>query len=315
MLNHIKAVMLGHAIGDALGVPVEFRSRDWLKRKPVTDMTGFGTHNVPAGCWSDDTSMAICALESLSKGIVDYDDVMKNFVDWLYQWKFTATGVVFDVGGTCYEAISRYNYGHFSANCCGLNDEMYNGNGSLMRIHPFVLYAYYNGITNDAFDSVISNASSLTHAHQCSIDGCIIYAYVLKELLDNPSMQSVYTGITKAKDKIKTANTYYHRLCHNNIAEFDEAHIKSSGYIVDSLEAAVWCVLTTQSYKDCVLKAVNLGNDTDTIAAIAGSLAGALYGIDSIPEHWISTLKRKDFIVCMCENAYNIWRQNELQGA
>lgn len=311
MLNRIKAVMFGHAIADAVGVPVEFRSREYLKKNPVTDMVGFGTHNVPAGTWSDDTSMSLCALTSLSNGTVDYDDIMRNFSKWCYSGKFTTDGVVFDIGITCSEAIYNYVYGKQSASSCGLSSVRSNGNGSLMRIHPFVLYAYYNHINNeDEFVDMIARASSLTHAHACSIDGCIIYAYILRELLNRPEVSSIYKGINLAKSKVSTSSQYYNRIFSGNIADISEENIKSSGYVVHSLEAAIWCLLTTDSYKECVLKAVNLGEDTDTIAAIAGSLAGALYGIDAIPADWIGKLRKKDCIEEMCNEACLAWKAN-----
>lgn len=307
MLNKIRAVMFGHAVGDALGVPVEFRSREYLDTKPVTDMIGFGTYKLPAGCWSDDTSMALCALESLSKGDVNYDDIMKNFGKWYYLDEFTPTGFVFDIGNTCSEAIDNYFYRNKPAIRCGLSSITSNGNGSLMRIHPFVLYAYYNGIEDEAeFIDMIVNASSLTHAHKCSIAGCVIYAYILRELLNNPEKSSIHKGIDYAQS-VRPFGRYYERVFSGNIKTLKREDINSGGYVVDSLEAAIWCLLTTNSYEECVLKAVNLGEDTDTVAAIAGSLAGALYGIESIPEKWISLLKKKEYIEDMCRKSYERW--------
>ena len=302
--------MLGHAIGDALGVPVEFCKRKDLEQHPVTDMIGYGTYHVPAGCWSDDTSMSLCALESLAKGTVDFDDIMKNFGKWLYNNYFTATGIVFDVGNTCDNAIANYFELHYPAVKCGKQDERSNGNGSLMRINPFVLYAYYNKLDDYKFVNLISQASSLAHAHSCSIDGCIIYSYILKELINNPAKASVYKGLNNAKQYISYLNiyTYYNRLYGDDISKIDESKIKSSGYIVDTLEAAIWCLLTTNDYKSCVLKAVNLGEDTDTIAAIAGGLAGALYGMENIPADWLNKLKKRNYIENMCEQAYDAWR-------
>lgn len=312
-LNTIKAVMLGHAIGDALGVPVEFCRRDILEQHPITDMIGFGTYNLPAGCWSDDTSMSLCALESLSKGTIDYDDIMRNFCKWYYDSEFTADGHMFDIGGTCLMAIHNYIDLGMSVYKCGIKHQNANGNGALMRIHPFVLYAFYNGINNSDFTRMIIEASSLTHAHHISIDGCIIYAYVLRALLENPSKTSIYNGLNMASyDVYYHPSQYYSRLLERDISKIDQEQIESSGYVVDSLEAAVWCLLTTENYTDCVLKAVNLGGDTDTIAAIAGGLAGALYGIHSIPQKWIETLKRKNYIEGMCKKAYNAWRLNEI---
>ena len=309
MLNKIKSVMIGHAIGDSLGVPVEFCSRKYLNENPVKDMMGFGTHKVPAGTWSDDTSMSLCALESLASGVIDYDDIMNNFGAWYYHGKFTTDGHVFDIGNTCARAIDNYFYKNYSVDKCGLRDVYSNGNGSLMRIHPFVLYACYNNMSDDEFIEMISKASSLTHAHQCSIDGCIIYAYVLITILDSQSgsKDSIYNGLVYARSKMINRTHNYSRLFDCDIKTIDESDIKSSGYVVDTLEAAIWCVLTTENYKDCVLKAVNLGSDTDTVAAVAGGLAGALYGIDSIPQKWINGLKRKEFIYDMCKNVHGSW--------
>ena len=306
MFNKIRSVMIGHAIGDALGVPVEFCSRKYLEKHPVTKMLGFGMHNVPKGTWSDDTSMSLCALKSLSNGVVDYDDIMNNFCMWYYNDEFTATGSVFDVGNTCANAIATYYDLLCPAEKCGENDEMSNGNGSLMRIHPFVLYAYYNKMSDDEFIDMITKASSLTHAHQYSIDGCLIYAYVLRELLNDNSITSIYKGLEKSKDIISSSKVYDNLLT-KDISKERKENIKSSGYVVDSLEAAIWCLLTTKNYSDCVLKAVNLGVDTDTIAAIAGSLAGALYGLDNIPKTWIEILKREDYIENICKDACEIW--------
>lgn len=313
MLNTIKSVMLGHAVGDALGVPFEFCDRAFLQNHPVTDMMGFGTYNVPAGTWSDDTSMSLCALDILANGTINYEDIMKNFGKWYYDGYFTATGEVFDIGNTCCDAIHNYFDLGYNATECGLANERTNGNGSLMRIHPFVLYAYYNRIEGDNFVGLIMKASSLTHAHQYSLDGCVIYAYVLKGLLEYQSKDFVYIGLEKAKHWIRCKGIYS-RVLNGDISAIPISEIKSSGYVVSSLEAAIWCLLTTESYSDCVLKAVNLGGDTDTIAAIAGGLAGALYGIDDIPQNWMNTLKRRDYIEHMCENAYDAWRKINVQS-
>lgn len=308
MINKIKAVMFGHAVADAMGVPVEFLSRQQLKNNPVADMMGYGTYNMPEGCWSDDTSMALCELESLSKNQINYDDIMQNFVKWAIDQQFTPTGVVFDIGNTTREAIGKYHFDNMPIEKCGATDEFSNGNGSLMRMHPFVLYAYAKNINDNDFDNMIKSASALTHAHQYSIDGCMIYSYILRELLLNASRNSVYAGIEKVKYKLNTSRHIYSRVLDNDISIYSEEEIKSTGYVVDSLEAALWCLMTTKNYAQCILKAINLGGDTDTIGAIAGSLAGALYGLDLIPEKWIKTLKKLDYIEKMCEDAWFAWQ-------
>jgi ADP-ribosylglycohydrolase len=142
--DKIKAVMLGHAVGDALGVPAEFCSRRELDENPITDMVGYGTYPYPEGCWSDDTSMSLAAMDSLASGKLDYDDIMIKSGKWYYKDEYTRTGKMFDVGNTCSYAIDNYFAYYKTVEECGLAGEHSNGNGSLMRIHPFALLAWSN---------------------------------------------------------------------------------------------------------------------------------------------------------------------------
>ena len=307
----MKSVMIGHAVGDALGVPVEFCDREELDESPVTDMMGFGSYPVPAGAWSDDSSMALAALDSLSKGSVNYDDIMENFVRWCSEDAYTPTGEMFDIGRTCLTAIRNYLATDGKpALECGLTDEHSNGNGSLMRIHPFVLYACANNMPFGEWLELIRNGSAITHAHDRAALGCLIYAFVLFHLLGDPNKDSISLGLKRAECHLRDCAEmeYYSRIFKNDFASLDRNEIKSSGYVVDTLEAALWCLLTTDSYRDCVLKAVNLGGDTDTIAAVAGGLAGALYGYDAIPKEWLNTLKRREYIENLCRAAAENWK-------
>ena len=308
----VKSVMIGHAVGDALGVPVEFCSREELDESPVTDMTGFGSYPVPAGAWSDDTSMTLAALDSLSKGAVDYDDIMENFVRWCSEDSYTPTGEMFDIGRTCLTAIRHYLATDGKpALECGLSDEHSNGNGSLMRIHPFVLYAYAKNLPFVEWLELIKNGSSITHSHDRSKLGCLIYAFVLYHLLTDQSRGAIENALARAECHLRDCAefSYYHRIFSSNFANLTREEIKSTGYVVDTLEAALWCLLTTKDYKSCVLKAVNLGDDTDTVAAVAGGLAGILYGYDSIPLEWRNTLIKREYIEAMCETACDNWEK------
>ena len=322
--KQIKAVMLGHAVGDALGVPVEFESRDKLSKSPVTDMIGYGSYPVPAGAWSDDTSMSLAAMAVLSKGELDYFEIMVNFAKWLENGEYTPTGETFDVGHTCLKAIRRFihvsysrEYGFiyppgYDISWCGLDGEYDNGNGSLMRIHPFSLMTWFGKRLKSNYEEIIDRASALTHAHERSKLACKIYTLILFHLLEKPRKDSIVSALVMAKNRYSDNSEYHHyaRLFSDYSNKLSVNEIKSSGYVVDTLEAAVWCVLTTDSYKDCVLKAVNLGNDTDTIAAIAGGLAGVLYGYEAIPKEWLDTLIKREFIEEMCERAGNNWSAN-----
>ena len=273
-------------------------------------MMGYGTYAVPAGAWSDDTSMSVAAMETIAKGEIDWDAVMRAFVDWRDRGKYTPVGVCFDIGNTCSRAISNYRFKGLSAIRCGIDGERSNGNGSLMRIHPFSLMAWCCRQSQDEWEFMIDQASALTHAHGRSKLACRIYTLLLHKLLDTPTQESI--GIALREAKYRYADhpelIHYARLFEADFAQLPSNAIKSSGYVVDSLEAAVWCLFTTDSYADCVLKAVNLGSDTDTTAAIAGSLAGALYGIDGIPQEWLNTLLRRDYIEDLCDRAGKGWR-------
>lgn len=306
-LDQIRAAVFGHAIADAMGVPVEFMDRSELKKAPVTDYRGFGSHHVPAGTWSDDTSMTLATLDCLSKG-VDYSDLMQCFCNWKQKAAYTATDEVFDMGITTNQALTRFLKGTVALEC-GLDDEYDNGNGSLMRIIPAALYCKYKipFASLESHMDLIHNISQLTHSHRRSLIGCGIYALILIELLNWRNKYAIRLGIKKAKAYYRTLPEFQIELSHYkrvfgmyyNLPAENE--IKSGGYVVDTLEAAIWCVLTTDSYSECILKAVNLGSDTDTVAAIAGGLAGVLYGIEGIPVRWRKELIRNSYIEDLCK--------------
>lgn len=303
MLEKIKAVVIGHAVADALGVPVEFCGRAELTKNPVTDMRGFGTYSVPAGSWSDDTSMSVAALDSLASGKTDYKEIMENFKKWYFEGEYTPTGVVFDIGGTCLGAINNYcTKPWLLPTECGHSDAYSNGNGSLMRIHPFSLMLYYGKAGEDEQDKIIEEASALTHAHERSKLACKIFTRVLFALLESGSKRAAASALKICSERYAASPEAgaYSRLFEKDFPELTEKMIKSTGYVVDTLEAALWCLFTTESYSECVLKAVNLGGDTDTVAAVAGALAGALYGYSAIPQEWLDVLLKRDYIEEMC---------------
>lgn len=304
MKNAVRAGIIGHAIGDALGVPVEFSSRSRLNQCPVHDMEGYGTHDMPAGTWSDDTSMEIALMQSLiDKGSFDYEDIMENFCQWWENDKFTATGKGFDIGGTCYRAIRNYSSGKCGPHECGEKDEHSNGNGSLMRILPVAFVCHKYSLTGNQRYDLVRKVSSLTHAHEISVLGCCIYVNFVCHLLSGKEKGNAYVK-TKQDDYSafsEDTREIYSRVLQGDIAKSDEEKISSSGYVVSSLEASLWSFLNADSFKQAVLKAVNLGNDTDTVGAITGSMAGIYYGYDSIPAPWIKELKRSGYLLELCD--------------
>lgn len=298
--------IMGFIIGDVMGVPTEFMSRDKLQNNKVTDMIEYASHNVKKGSWSDDSSMVMATIESiLNCNEIDYEYIMGEFNLWASYGKYTPESKPFGIGRTTLKAISNYRKGSKPLES-GLNSICDNGNGSLMRILPISLYCYYEKLNNDEVCNLVEKISSLTHSHEISIMGCLIYTYYVIELLKGNDKYEAYKEIqTKDytsfnKDTIET----YKRLLKTNIVSCDMDSINSSGYIVETLEACLWCFLRHNNYKDTIIEAINLGNDTDTISALSGGLAGIIYGINNIPKEWINNLISKEYILKLCDR-YN----------
>lgn len=306
--------IMGLVVGDACGVPVEFKSRLSLEKDPVTEMRKFGSHNQPKGRWSDDSSMALANLKSLHEGY-DLKDIAEQFVRWNREALFTPFGEVFDMGATCANAILRYQDSK-NPYTCGENLEQDNGNGSLMRILPMCLYAYEQeqnkAITEEKAVEMVHEVSALTHAHLRSKMACGLYYFCVKAILNHAEELSLEECLQKGFDEgfsfyqmnpmNLTEVVRFGRL--TDMAEFkavSEESIKASGYVLDALEAAIWSLLNTDFYETCILKAVNLGDDTDTVAAIAGGMAGLYYGYDDIPEDWKNCIIKKDWIEELCD--------------
>lgn len=299
MIDKMKAGIMGFVVGDALGVPVEFLNRELLQRSPLKEMVGYGSHSVPEGTWSDDTSLMIAAMDSIKEnGDIDFDDIMHKFTEWVNYAKYTATDELFDIGISTRKAIFNFKRGEKAVNCGtkGINE---NGNGSLMRILPFVYYLKFSNFSEDEKTILINQASSLTHAHEISKLGCKIYNDYISLLLDGVDKIKALDLLKKidySKYYSNDSINVYNRILKGDLKSLNINDIKSSGYVIDSLEASLWCTLTNDSYEDAVVAAVNLGEDTDTIGAITGSINGIIYGKNNIPERWLNKLRKKEYL-------------------
>lgn len=296
LLEPIKGGIFGVAVGDALGVPYEFLDRDQMDKRSARDMIGFGTHNQPAGTWSDDSSLTFCLMESLCNGY-DLNDIASKFADWFYQNLWTPKGHVFDIGITTKDAIYQYKRGIIPDLCGGL-DEYSNGNGSLMRILPLVYYFKEEADIARRYD-IVKKVSSITHGHFRSVFSCFIYVEYGILILKDLGKEEAYLKVKKPILDFAIKNDFnpkeiqhFGRILEEDISKQDRFNIKGTGYVLRSLETAFWCLLNSKTYEEAVLKAVNLGEDTDTTAAITGGLAGLYYGYDSIPETWKLQLAR-----------------------
>lgn len=321
-MSRVRDGIYGLCIGDALGVPAEFRDRASLRKSPITDMVGGGVHNQPAGTWSDDSSMALCLAASIAEtGGIHTNDIMNRFMEWYGKGEYSPWGECFDCGHTVAQALSRYRAGTTAA-LCGGNKISDNGNGSLMRIFPMVYYVHLLDSVPGADLTVSSRAmelihkvSGLTHRHPIAQSACGIYINIAARLLYGIGLEEAVGG------GIRTSLAWYkrHDRFHcvesvwKKIEDIDafrtigEDEIKSGGYVVDTLQAALWCLLNTTNYRDCVLKAVNMGDDPDTTAAVAGGLAGLVYGYEYMPDEWNDALKGKDVIEKSCVKLVEYW--------
>jgi len=296
ILEYIKGGVFGVAVGDALGVPYEFLNRDEMDKQPARDMVGFRVHNQPPGTWSDDSSLTFCLMDSLCDGY-NLKDIASKFEKWFYENLWTPRGYVFDIGITTRDAIMEFKKGMTPQYCGGL-DEYSNGNGSLMRILPLAYYLK-NEKDDDKRYEIISNVSSITHGHFRSVFSCFIYIEYVLLLLEGKEKYEAYEVLRITVNDYVARNKFsleevslFSRILEEDISTQDRFNIKGTGYVLRSLEAAFWCLLNSESYEEAVLKAVNLGVDTDTTAAITGGLAGIYYGYDQIPETWKFQLAR-----------------------
>lgn len=282
--------LFGLAVGDAIGTTVEFQPRESFE--PVTDLTGGGVFSLQAGQWTDDTSMALCLGQSLldCNGF-NPKDQMDKYLQWLNNGYMSSNGECFDIGNTVSAALSKYK--RTGKPYAGSVEERSAGNGSIMRLAPIPMF-YLN---DKDMLSYAANSSRTTHGHEDCTSACVVMANMIKMALlghDKDKIFSLPDCYVSGKIKNIIINQTYK----------NDSEIVGSGYVVKSLEAGLWAFYKGNSFKDCVLLAVNLGEDADTTGAITGQLAGAYYGYDSIPTDWVEKIAMRDVIYDMAIKFY-----------
>jgi ADP-ribosyl-[dinitrogen reductase] hydrolase len=294
--SQLRAALLGLATGDALGVPVEFQSRAARKTDPVVHMRAYGTHNQPAGTWSDDASLTFCLAEAIADGFT-VRKAAEYSRRWFYEKLWTPHGSVFDIGITTREALNRL-HADPDLILAGGTDEYSNGNGALMRILPLAFYQA-DAPLQDRFQ-VIREVSAITHGHIRSAVACFLYLEMARHLLAGLTPAAAYSQVCEEAPAqlyelaIPAAEIHqFDYLLTGRLADFPEQIIRSGGYVMHTLEASLWCLLRYETYAETVLTAVNLGDDTDTTGAVTGGLAGIYYGEAAIPAEWLAALARR----------------------
>lgn len=289
--DRLRGSFLGLAVGDAVGTTVEFRSRDTFE--PVTDMVGKGPFNLPAGYFTDDTSMALCLAESLIEyAELDRNDLLNRFSKWYREGVNSPTGRCFDIGTTTRSAIVNWEKNGVVLNNTGPWDA---GNGSIMRLAPAVIKWH-----NDS-DRAIATAimqGETTHGSEEACDSCDLLARVLLTAYSTTDKNAIL-NIDVQEHWSDSVKNILNRL------DVSRDEVKSSGYVIHTLHAALWCFKNTDNFRDAILLATNLGDDADTVAAVTGQIAGAFYGMNGIPSDWLDKLYETERFIELVDKLTN----------
>lgn len=301
-LNKAIGSLVGLAVGDAIGTTVEFKTRDTY---PVlTDMVGGGVFNLEPGQWTDDTSMALCLGNSLLKNGFDIDSQLSEYFQWYSTGKYSSNGKCFDIGNTTANALIQWDENFNTVN----NDSVEcSGNGSMMRLAPLIIYSRTEeAYTQEYVDFLqdIRESSEATHAYVTAVDACVGLGVILNRILYYPARESILDFVNTEPGMFGITDPEIIKVLQGSYITKKRSDISSSGYCVHTLEAALWCFYHTDSFKDAVLLAANLGDDADTVAAVTGQIAGAFYGLDGIPVEWVNRITMSTEIQALAHDLF-----------
>lgn len=305
-----KNALLGQAVGDAFGVPLEFLSRIRVRTLNITEMTGSDSElpidsrwglKIPKGSWSDDTSMTVASMASFieNDGRIDYDDQMNRFIKWWNGEDYCCLSYPFGLGRTVGAAMFRYQKKGLPVLECGGREVNDNGNGALMRILPFSLYCIFHQLSAEETVLVTGNGSAITHGHEISRLCCFIWTEFLRAISEDADIKKAISHI----EAIPYQNWFSEEsldavgfITKGRFSSIMGTDIEETGYVVDTLYSALYSLYYADDYETSILNAMNLGFDTDTAGAVTGMAAGMLYGLEGIPERWLNVLGRKDYL-------------------
>ena len=293
-LDRYMGALLGLAAGDALGAPVEFMRPGTFD--PVTGFMGGGPHGLMPGEWTDDTSMALCLAESLieCEGF-DAEDQLRRYVRWWRNGHLSSNGFCFDIGNTTMAALQAFQD---TGQSSGLTSPDNAGNGSIMRLAPVPMF-YAKSISEAVEYAGLSSAT--THATELAVDACRYMACLIVRALEGADKDEVLAPalIGELDDELQ-------RVSFGSFRIFNPPEIRGSGYVVESLEAALWAFHNSDNFADGACLAVNLGDDADTTGAVYGQIAGAYYGAKGIPDRWVNALVHRDLIIGFATQLYQL---------
>jgi ADP-ribosyl-[dinitrogen reductase] hydrolase len=297
-IDRYEGCLIGLAIGDAVGTTVEFEERGSFE--PLTDMVGGGPFDLKVGQWTDDTSMALCLAHSLihNKGF-DAKDQMNRYCNWYNHGYMSSTGKCFDIGHTTLTALRKFLM--TKDPMAGSTHPRSAGNGGIMRLAPVPMF-YGNQINDLIFYA--GESSKTTHAANEAVESSQLYATQIQAALSGQSKTEILSDSRFQPTEPKVID-----IQNQSYINKTRDQIQGTGYVIDSLEAALWCFNQSNSYEETVLMAANLGDDADTTAAVAGQIAGAYYGYDSIPQKWLDKLVMREGIVELANDLFKLRNQ------
>ncbi len=295
-LDNAKGMLLGLAIGDAVGTTVEFRERGSFPL--VTDMVGGGPFELEKGQWTDDTSMALCLAASLiERSTFDPKDQIDRYLRWRNEGYMSSNGSCFDIGMTVQDALGRYiSTGNPLS---GSTSPLSAGNGSIMRLAPVVIAFHRN---DTKLVEYAGESSKTTHGCKECVESCRLFSVLLKRAMEHDDKEAILLG-----HDYKSNSTKVRALGEADYLNKGYKEVTGSGYVIESLETALWCFKNSGSFKEAVLLATNIGNDADTTAAICGQISGAYYGVQSIPDEWLESLTMANEISNMADQLYGLF--------
>jgi ADP-ribosyl-[dinitrogen reductase] hydrolase len=285
------------AVGDAVGTAVEFKPRGSFE--PLQDMVGGGPFSLRAGEWTDDTSMALCLAASLLEcGGFDAADQMHRYVRWRDEGYMSSNGRCFDIGGTVSNALFRFQL--LGEPYAGVTHPRSAGNGCIMRLAPVPMY--FAGNREQALHFAVES-SRTTHATAECLEACRLFASQLFNTLNGADRETILSaeGLELIESRIVAVAKGDYLGKHSD-------QVRGSGYVVESLEAALWCFYHSSSFEEAILAAANLGDDADTTAAVCGQVAGAYYGVEGIPGNWLRLLAKRELIQQMADDLCGVNR-------
>jgi ADP-ribosyl-[dinitrogen reductase] hydrolase len=297
LIERYRGCLLGLACGDALGAPIEFMGPNQFD--PVTDFRGGGIFGVQPGQWTDDTSMALCLADSLirCKGF-DPADQMQRYLRWYQEGYLSSVGACFDIGSTTREALERFR--EHGEPYSGPNGDWSAGNGCLMRLAPVPMF--YFSEPGEAISKAALSART-THGAQACLDACRLFSSLVVRALHGETKRQLVSAVNWDDEPLHEEVA---AVASGSFRTKQPPQIKGTGYVVESLEAALWAFYHGSDFADCVRKAANLGHDTDTTAAICGQLAGAHYGETAIPKSWLEQLHWSARIRSMADKLHDL---------